>query len=101
MTNGPRAIGSARRFYTPGEVADLLGVSPTTVMTRIHEGALPAVRVSDRVYRVPIAAFERFVSTVPEPEFEIRYERVKRVRKLGEAIVPANELVPVDELVRA
>ena len=73
----------------------MLGVSPTTVMTRIHDGALPAVRVSDRVYRIPIAAFERFVSTKPSPEFEIRYRRVKRVRRLGEAIVPVAELVDV------
>jgi DNA binding domain, excisionase family len=92
MTN--RTIdNAARRFYTPQEGADLLGVSATTVMTRIHDGALPAVRVSDRVYRVPVAAFERFVSTDPAPEFEIRYRRVDRVRKLGEAIVPVDELV--------
>lgn len=93
MTNGANKVDAPRRFYSPGEVAQLLGVSPTTVMSRIHDGALPAVRVSDRVYRIPIAAFERFVSTQPGPEFEIRYRRVKRVRRLGEAIVPAAELV--------
>lgn len=92
MTTQPSATSAPRRFYSPQEVADLLGVSPTTVMTRIHDGALPAVRVSDRVYRIPVAAFERFVSTDAAPEFEIRYRRVNRVRKLGEAIVPADEL---------
>ena len=71
----------------------MLGVSPTTVMSRIHAGALPAVRVSDRVFRIPIAAFERFVSIEPLPELELRFRRVKRVRRLGEAIVPAEELV--------
>jgi len=49
-----------KRFYTPQEVAELLGVSSTTVMSRIHDGALPAVRVSERIYRIPIPAFERF-----------------------------------------
>jgi len=93
MTNGPTNATTGRRFYTPGQVAALLGVSTTTVMTRIHNGALPAVRVSGRVYRIPVAAFERFVSTEPAPAFEIRYRRVKRVRKLGEAIVPVGELV--------
>jgi excisionase family DNA binding protein len=83
----------ARRFYTPQEAAELLGVSPTTVMSRIHAGALPAVRVSDRVFRIPIPAFERFVSVEPLPELELRFRRVKRVRRLGEAIVPADELV--------
>jgi len=62
-------------------------------MTRIHEGALPAVRVSERIYRIPIAAFERFVATTPPPEFDIRYRRVKRVRRLGEPIVATDELV--------
>lgn len=93
MTNGTNTTTHAPRFYRPHEVARLLGVSPTTVMSRIHEGALPAIRVSERVYRIPIAAFERFVSTEPDHEFEIRYRRVKRVRRLGEPIVPADELV--------
>lgn len=75
-----------KRFYTPQEVARLLGVSPTTVMSRIHDGALPAVRVSERIYRVPVPAFERFVSTTATPELEVRYRRVSRVRKLGEPI---------------
>jgi excisionase family DNA binding protein len=91
MTNG-RSEDATRRFYTPREVARLLGVSATTVMMRIHDGALPAVRVSDRIYRIPVAAFERFVSVEAAPDFEIRYRRVKRVRRIGEAIVPADEL---------
>jgi excisionase family DNA binding protein len=85
-----------RRFYTPQEVADLLGVSPTTVMSRIHDGALPAVRVSDRIYRIPVPAFERFVSTQPTRTFEIAYKRVARVKKLGEPIAS-----PTDDLVEA
>ena len=92
MTSRTSATTATPRFYTPQEVAQLLGVSATTVMTRIHDGALPAVRVSDRIYRIPVAAFERFASTQPTPEFDIRYRRVKRVRRLGEAIVPADEL---------
>ena len=69
MTNGT-STAAARRFYTPQEVAGLLGVSATTVMTRIHDGALPAVRVSDRIYRIPVTAFERFVSVEVAPEFD-------------------------------
>jgi excisionase family DNA binding protein len=84
----------AKRFYSPHEVAVLLGVSPTTVMSRIHDGALPAVRVSERIYRIPAPAFERFVSTRPAPSFEIRYRRVGRVKKLGEPIAtPADDLI--------
>lgn len=83
-----------KRFYSPQEVAVLLGVSPTTVMSRIHDGALPAVRVSDRIYRIPVPAFERFVSTRPAPSFEMKYRRVSRVKKLGEPIAtPADDLI--------
>ncbi len=49
-----------RRYYTPREVAELLRVSPTTVMKLIHEGRLYAVHVSDRIYRVPVGAVSRF-----------------------------------------
>lgn len=80
-----------KRFYTPQEVARLLGVSPTTVMSRIHEGALPAVRVSERIYRVPVPAFERFVSTAPRPAFKVRHRRVERVKKLGDRVAHAAE----------
>ena len=83
-----------KRFYSPQEVAVLLGVSPTTVMSRIHGGALPAVRVSERIYRIPVPAFERFASTRPAPNFEIKYRRVGRVKKLGELIAtPADDLI--------
>ncbi len=85
-----------KRFYTPQEVAALLSVSPTTVMSRIHDGALPAVRVSERIYRIPVPAFERFVSTRPTPSFAPEYRRVERVKKLGEHIAsPSDDLVNV------
>jgi excisionase family DNA binding protein len=93
MTNGATARSIPKRFYSPQEVAALLGVSSTTVMSRIHDGALPAVRVSDRIYRIPIPAFERFVATGAAPEFEIRFRRVVRVKRLGEPIVPARDLI--------
>jgi len=54
-----RALPSTR-YHTPREVAERLRVSPTTVMRAIHEGRLFAVRVSDRVYRIPVGALVRF-----------------------------------------
>ncbi len=65
-------------------------------MSRIHDGALPAVRVSKRIYRIPVPAFERFVSTRPTPSFAPEYRRVERVKKLGEQIAsPSDDLVNV------
>jgi excisionase family DNA binding protein len=83
-----------KRFYSPQEAAQMLGMRTTSVMTRIRDGALPAVRVSHRLYRIPRAALERFVSNEPARTFEITYRRVNRVKKLGETIAtPADDLV--------
>lgn len=75
-----------KRFYSPQEVAQLLDVSPTTVMSRIHAGALPAVRVSERIFRIPVAAFERFVATLQDPAITVEFREVDRVAHLGEEI---------------
>jgi len=59
---GTRAAGFARKaFYAPADVAELLGVSKQTVLNRIHDGQLAAVRVSPRVYRVPLGGLLRFL----------------------------------------
>lgn len=66
------------RYYTPREVAMRLRVSPTTVMRAIHEDRLFAVRVSERVYRIPVGALAGFeggesehiaVPAIDVPEF--------------------------------
>lgn len=85
-----------KRFYTPAEVAELLKVSSTTVMNRIHSGALPAVRVSERIWRIPVPAFERFVSTTRAPDISVEYRDVDDVGALGEGTaVRADEPVGV------
>lgn len=43
-------------FYTPTEFARLASMSNDRVMDLIHAGRLPAVRISQRIYRIPIAA---------------------------------------------
>lgn len=47
-------------FLTPADVAQELDVSSTTVLRMIHGGRLPAILVSDRIYRIPRAGFEMF-----------------------------------------
>ena len=81
----------SKRFHTPREVRDILQVSPTTVMDRIHTGVLPAVRVSERIYRIPVPALERFVSTDPEPEFHVEYRQVDRVTSIGEPLAATTD----------
>lgn len=57
-----------KRYYTPAEVAQILNVSPATVLRLIRSGRMPAIRVSERIYRIPIPGFERFqAGQVPQP----------------------------------
>jgi excisionase family DNA binding protein len=47
-----------RLYYTPKEVAEMLAISDDAVLDLINRGDLPALRVSPRILRVPIAAFD-------------------------------------------
>lgn len=65
----------AKRYYTPAEVADELSVSASTVLRLIHHGRLPSVRVSERIYRIPVPAFERFRSGAEAPDVSVTLQR--------------------------
>ena len=57
-----------KQFYSPAEVARELGISSTTVLRLVHDGRLPALRISERIYRIPTASFERYkTGTLEEP----------------------------------
>ena len=45
-------------YYTPREVATALSISDDAVLDLIDRGDLPALRVSPRIIRIPIAAFD-------------------------------------------
>lgn len=49
-------------FLSPAEVAAELRVSTSTVLRLIRSGKLPAIAVSERIYRIPVATLERFLS---------------------------------------
>jgi len=53
-------VTQSKLFLSPAEVAAELDVSTTTVLRLIHTGRLPAIRVSERIFRVPVASFELF-----------------------------------------
>jgi excisionase family DNA binding protein len=50
-----------RVFLSPAEVAAELRVSTSTVLRLIRSGRLPAIAVSERIYRIPAATLERFL----------------------------------------
>ena len=49
-----------KQFLSPNDVASELSVSASTVLRLIHEQRLPAIRVSERIYRIPVAAIEKY-----------------------------------------
>lgn len=77
------------RYHTPREVARILRVSPTTVMKLIHEGQLYAVRVSERVYRIPVGALHQFEESTARGRANVHVREVEDIEPLGE---------PVDDL---
>ena len=47
-------------FLTPADVALELDISTSTVLRKIHAQEIPAIVVSERIYRIPAAAFELY-----------------------------------------
>jgi excisionase family DNA binding protein len=87
----------AKRYLTPKEAADELSVSPDTVLRLIGRGDLPAVKISDRLYRIPVPALERYL-TAPVQRRQVERRSVDRATDFG-----AEENIPHDtpELARA
>lgn len=50
----------ARLYHTPKEVAEILGISDDAVLDLVNRGDLPGLRISPRITRIPIAAFDRW-----------------------------------------
>lgn len=69
-----------KQFLSPGDVAVELEISSATVLRLIHAGHLPAIRVSDRIYRIPAASFEKYKSGALEKPFVARVGRTIRSR---------------------
>ena len=68
----------AARYFTISEVADRLGVSHDTVLRLVHDETLPALRVSERLYRIPHPALDRFESGAPITRRHVARKRVHR-----------------------
>lgn len=74
----------SKQFLSPAEVAAELEVSSATVLRLIHSGALPAIRVSERIYRIPIPSFEMYKSGSLRSRPEIRLRRVAHEPRLDQ-----------------
>lgn len=89
-----------KQFYSPVEVALDLGISSTTVLRLIHDGRLPALRVSERIYRIPAAGFERYkTGTLEEPFIAALGHLMPRPRFGADESIP--ERASTDDVRRA
>lgn len=68
-----------RVFYSPGEVAELLGLSSDTVLNYIHAKKIFAVKLSERTYRIPVRVVEKLAGG------EIRPPRLVEIPTGGRA----------------
>ncbi len=62
---------SPKIFLSPAEVAAELRVSTSTVLRLIRSGKLPAIAVSERIYRIPAATLERFLNGDLDRDFPV------------------------------
>lgn len=69
----------AQRWYSIKEAADRLGVSHDTVSRLIERGELPAIRVSKRIVRIPIPAFDFYASGRMPSERRVVRRRVAKL----------------------
>lgn len=80
-----------KQFYSPAEVARELGVSSTTVLRLVHDGRLPALRISERIYRIPAAGFERFKTGTIERPFIASLGPNKPRPRFGQGELPPDQ----------
>lgn len=70
-------LSARKALYTPREVAAIARVDPKTVMNWIHRGRIAGMRLSPRIYRVPLGAVIKLVA----PD-EIRRPVVSRTGRI-------------------
>lgn len=79
-----------KQFLSPADIAQELGISSATVLRMIHSGELPAILVSERIYRIPAASFEMYKAGTLRVASAAPLGRVKRRPRLAQG-----EVLPV------
>lgn len=83
------------RWYSIKEAAEALGVSHDTVGRLVERGELPAIRVSERLIRIPVPALDRYMSGSPPERRTVVHRRVTRELELA-----PGERLPVEPTAR-
>lgn len=74
----------ARLYHTPKEVAEILAISDDAVLDLINRGDLPGIRISPRITRIPIAAFDRWREGYRPTRRRVVIRRARRETTIGE-----------------
>jgi excisionase family DNA binding protein len=73
-----------RLYHTPKEVAEILGISDDAVLDLVNRGDLPGLRISPRLTRIPIAAFDRWREGYRPKRRRVAIRRARRQVPVGE-----------------
>lgn len=67
-------------FYTPLEVARILGKSKTSIYHFIYAGGLPSIKLPDGTFRIPIDEFRTWVQAkrLTQPELLLQVKTAPR-----------------------
>lgn len=71
-------------YYTPREAAAILAISDDAVLDLINRGDLPALRISPRITRIPIAAFDLWREGYQPHRRSVSIGPARRVVVVGE-----------------
>jgi len=83
-----------QRWYSIKEAAERLGVSHDTVSRLVERGDLRAIRVSKRIVRIPVPAFDVYASGRKPTKRRVVRRRVAEGVRLGDGDqVPELDLV--------
>lgn len=74
----------ARLYHTPREVAEILGISDDAVLDLVNRGDLPGLRISPRLTRIPIAAFDRWREGYRPRRRRVVVKEATRSERIGE-----------------
>lgn len=74
----------SRLYHTPREVAEILGISDDAVLDLINRGDMPGLRISPRITRIPIAAFDRWREGYRPKRRRVVIRRARREVAIGE-----------------
>ena len=77
------------RWYTPKEAAERLRVSHDTITRMIARDELPAIRLSERILRIPAPALHRLEAGTPIVRRRSVRRRVRTGVEFGAGETPA------------